>query len=55
MTIILIVLIVLLLAGGGWGYYGGHPYATGPYNIIWVVLILFLVFAVFGGPRYGWW
>jgi len=53
MMLVLIVLRVLLLAGGGYGWRSG--YGTGPYSIVWVLLIVLLVLALFGGPRIGWW
>ena len=53
MTLILIIVLVLLLAGGGYGWRAG--YGTGPYGIVWVLLIVLLVLAFFGGPRVGWW
>ena len=40
MTLVLLVLLVLLLAGGGWGYRSG--YHTGPYSVVWIILLVLL-------------
>jgi len=54
-TIILIVLLVLVLSGGGYGIYGGHiGLAPSPLGILLLVILIFLLVGLFGGPRWGW-
>jgi hypothetical protein len=49
MGLVLIIIVLFLLFGGG-GYYGyrGGYYRGGGLGIIWVILIVLLVLAVFG-------
>jgi uncharacterized membrane protein (DUF373 family) len=48
MDIILIVLLVLILCGGGYGVWGGTFGANAPYNIVGLLLLVFLLLVLFG-------
>jgi hypothetical protein len=54
-TLLLIILIVMLIFGGGWGYTQGRFDHTTPVGILLIAVVVILLFAIFGGPRLGYW
>lgn len=53
MLLALLILVVLLMAGNG--YAGPAVYGDGAAarNVVWLVLVVFLVLVLFGGYRAG--
>jgi hypothetical protein len=55
MTLIFVFLILVLLMGTIFGLHSGQLTGKDPLALVILVIILLLLFAVFSGPRYGWW
>jgi hypothetical protein len=48
MDIVLIILLILLLCGGGFGLFNGWYGPGGPYNIVGLILAVFMFLLLFG-------
>jgi hypothetical protein len=54
MEFLIIVIIIVILLGGG-NFYAGRSnyYSPGISNIVWVLLVLFIIFILFGHSYFG--
>jgi hypothetical protein len=52
MSMLLLVVLLLVIFGGGFGFYGGYVGPGGSYNILGIILFVFVLLLVLGmlGP-----
>lgn len=53
MSILLLIVLLLLIFGGGFGFYSGYWGPGGGYNPIGIVLVIIVLFLVFGLLGFG--
>jgi hypothetical protein len=46
--LLLIVLILLLVPAGGYGYYRRADWGPAPYSVLWLIVVVFVLLALFG-------